>query len=180
MKEIKDKYQTKPAIAKYMADMIPPGSYTFYEPTKGDGNLVQAIMDHQPLFQITAPDDYFNPGNIPDRFDCILMNPPFSDRSAFNVPPDEKYKKMNLGYEILFECMERSDNIIAIMPWFTIIDSDTRIRKIYNFGLKSITALPRKSFDYDRIQTCILEMDKSFKGDTLFKMFNVNLLKKQK
>lgn len=93
---------------------------------------------------------------------------------------EEKYKGMKFGYEILSECMELSNNIIALMPWFTIVDSDVRLREIYKFGLKSITALPRKTFDYARIQTCILEMDKSFKGDTLFKVFNVNLLKKQK
>lgn len=187
MKEIKDQYQTPPAVANYMAAMIPWEAITFYEPMPGNGALVDAIVNEMTLrfrinsYHITTNDDYFNRGTLKKApFDCILMNPPFSDKSAFNVPDNEKYEGMKFGYQILSECMEISDNIIALMPWFTIVDSDVRLREIYKFGLKSITALPRKTFDYARIQTCILEMDKNFKGDTLFKMFNVNLLKKQK
>lgn len=48
---------------------------------------------------------------------------------------------------------EMSDNIIALMPWFTISDSDVRIRKLMDFGLKSLTLLHRKTFQYARIQT---------------------------
>jgi hypothetical protein len=58
-----------------------------------------------------------------------------------------------------------------LMPWFTISDSDVRLRHIKSYGLKSITALPRKTFEYARIQTCVFELEKGFKGESLFKTF---------
>jgi hypothetical protein len=66
-----------------------------------------------------------------------------------------------------------SNNIIALMPWFTISDSDVRLRNIKKYGIKSITALPRKTFQYARIQTVILELEKGYKGDTIFKVFDL-------
>ena len=50
-----------------------------------------------------------------------------------------------------------------------ISDSDVRLRYLKNYGLKSITALPRKTFQYARIQTVVLELDRDYKGDTIFK-----------
>ena len=76
---------------------------------------------------------------------------------------------MRLGYYILTECMKQSDNVIALMPWFTISDSDVRLRTLKEYGLKSLTALPRKTFQYARIQTVIIELNKGYKKDTIFR-----------
>lgn len=80
---------------------------------------------------------------------------------------------MRLGYYILTECMQMSDNIIALMPWFTISDSDVRLRSIMRYGLISVTALPRATFQYARIQTVVLHMKKGHPGNTLFKAFDL-------
>ena len=60
------------------------------------------------------------------------MNPPFSP--------------MKQGYEILYKCMNMTDNIIALMPYLTIINGEKRTQDIMNWGLKSITHLPRSTF----------------------------------
>jgi hypothetical protein len=65
--------------------------------------------------------------------------------------------------------MKMSDNVIALMPWFTISDSDVRLRTLKGFGIKSLTALPRKTFDYVRIQTVVIELQKGYKDSTIFK-----------
>ena len=71
------------------------------------------------------------------------------------------------------KCLHMSDNVIALMPWFTISDSDVRLRALKTWGLKSITALPRKTFDYARIQTVVLELQKGYIGMTEFKVFDL-------
>jgi len=76
---------------------------------------------------------------------------------------------MAYGYQFLFELMDRSDTIIALMPWFTISDSDVRMRKLLSYGLKSVTLLPRRTFQYARIQTCVLELKKGYNLITEFK-----------
>jgi hypothetical protein len=99
------------------------------------------------------------------------MNPPFSLLSCdiTNAPDDWKnLKGMKVGYKFLEEAMEQSDNIIALMPWFTISDSDVRMRKIREFGLISVTPLPRKTFQYARIQTVVLQLQKRYSGNTIF------------
>jgi type I restriction-modification system DNA methylase subunit len=130
--------------------------------------LKELNVDHN----ITAPEDFFS---LPkdSRFDCIVMNPPFSHKYAFNVPEHLNKAGMRLGYHILLQCMQMSDCVIALMPWFTISDSDVRLRLLYKWGLKSITALPRKTFQFARIQTCVFELEKGYKGETAFKVFDM-------
>jgi hypothetical protein len=160
-------FQTPLFVAQYMVSLIPEKVETVLEPTPGLGNIVN-LLDR---YEITAPVNYFEMPR--KRFDCIVMNPPFSSKYAFGVPEDMTKSGMRLGYQILLECMEMSDNIIALMPWFTISDSDVRLRAIKSWGLKSVTALPRKTFQYARIQTMVLEMQKDFKGTTDFKVFDL-------
>ena len=88
------------------------------------------------------------------RYDWVVMNPPFTP--------------MKKGYQILYECMEMSDNIIALMPWLTIINGQKRTADIMEFGLVSITHLPRSIFKGARVQTCIMQMRKGYKGRTEF------------
>jgi hypothetical protein len=80
------------------------------------------------------------------------MNPPFTP--------------MGVGYRILFSVMELTDVIIAVMPWFTIINSVKRTNVIRQYGLKAVTHLPRSAFKGTRVQTCILEMIRGYSGIT--------------
>lgn len=168
-KDYTKEFQTPPEVCRYMASLVPPTAISVLEPTPGVGNLVKALCG----FDVSAPADYF----LLDKnltFDAVVMNCPFSSKSANieNMPNSFNGKGMVFGYRILLECMKKSDNIIALMPWFTISDSDVRLRYIKKFGLKSITALPRKTFQYARIQTCILELQKGYQGVTEFKVFD--------
>lgn len=166
--DLRTHFQTPPEVCRYMASLIPFGVKTILEPTPGMGNLVKALDG----YQVTAPDDYFLLDRK-SRFDCIVMNPPFSSRSALlNHAPKRGWEGMKFGHNLLMECMQRSENIIALMPWFTISDSDIRLRYIIDFGLKSLTALPRKTFSYARIQTCIIELQKGWEGKTEFKCYD--------
>ena len=145
-------FQTPEIICKYMSSFLPKNAGIILEPTKGEGNLVKVLEPHG---NVQAPNDFFKMDK--QIFDWIVMNPPFSP--------------MKLGYQILYECMEMSDNIIALMPWLTMINSAKRTDKIMNFGLISITHLPRNIFKGSRVQTCILEMKRGFDGDSLFKNY---------
>ena len=162
-------FQTPEEVCKYMVNMIPKHARTILEPTPGDGNLVRALQG----FRVTAPKNFFDLDPLL-RFDSIVMNPPFSSKHGHSIPDDLQKSGMLFGYHILEECMEKSDSVIALMPWFTITDSDVRLRRIYRYGLKSITALPRKTFGYTRIQTCIFEMRRGWTGHTLFYPFEFN------
>lgn len=86
------------------------------------------------------------------------------------MPPGIERYGMRLGYYILQECLKRSDRVIALMPWFTLSDSDIRLQELKRFGIKSLTALPRKTFQYARIQTVVIELARGHKK-TIFKTF---------
>jgi type I restriction-modification system DNA methylase subunit len=164
-------FQTPPLVCRYMADLVKPQAQTVLEPTPGAGQLVKALIKKG--FQVTAPSDFFALEKTAIHhkftFDAICMNPPFSAKSAFNLPAN--LQGMRVGYCILKKCMQMTDNIVALMPWFTLTDSDVRTRDIYSFGLRSITSLPRATFGYSRIQTCILQMERGYKGPTEFKIY---------
>jgi type I restriction-modification system DNA methylase subunit len=153
--------------------MVPEQALKILEPTPGLGNIVKAL-EVKSKFQITTADDFFLL-NKNEKYDCIVMNPPFSSKSAFidNAPSDAETKGMKLGYYILKQCMEMSDNIIALMPWYTIADSDVRMRYLKTYGIKSLTSLPRKTFEYARIQTVIIELEKGFASQTVFRTLDI-------
>ncbi len=160
-------FQTPIPVVEYMVSMIPADIKTVLEPSPGVGNIVSKLNE----YEVTAPEDFFLLEK--NRFYCVVMNPPFSSKSARmnNAPSEADISGMRLGYYFLTECMKMSNHVIALMPWFTISDSDVRLRYIKEFGLKSLTALPRKTFQYARIQTCIFELEKGYTGDTIFRMF---------
>lgn len=141
-------FQTPPWCCDYMVSLVNQEKCLVLEPTPGLGNLVRVLEKHQ--HSVVAPEDFWELSY--SRYDYIVMNPPFTP--------------MQLGYDILGECMEWSDNIIALMPWLTIINSSRRTETIVNFGLKSITHLPRKVFPGSRVQCCILNMEKSYNKKT--------------
>ena len=161
-------FQTPPPVARYMVSLLPKDVRTILEPTPGIGILYHELVGEE--YWVTCPEDYFL---LPrGRWDAIVMNPPFSSKSANLTNSKEDFKGMQVGYHILQDCMQMSDNIIALMPWFTIIDSDVRLRYLKAFGLISVTALPRKTFAYSRIQTCILQLQKGYSKPTTFEVFN--------
>ena len=160
-------FQTPTSVVEFMCSLIPEGTVSVLEPTPGEGNILSALTD----YSVTAPDNFF--ALDPSRFDCIIMNPPFSLKYAFGVPEELNLKGLRLGYFILLECMKMSDKIIALMPLFTISDSDVRMRYLKSFGLKSITILPRKTFKYVRIQTCVFELERGWSEKTIFNVFEL-------
>lgn len=123
---------------------------------------------------IPENDFFLRDSNI--KHECIVMNPPFSNKSGYmvNAPAGFKENGMRLGYYFLTECLKMSDNVIALMPWFTISDSDKRLRMLTEFGIISLTALPRKTFEYARIQTVVIQLQRGFQGETIFRPFDFN------
>ena len=144
-------FQTPTDVCDYMANFLPNNAGIILEPTKGMGNLVNSLSLKG---EVIAPDDFFDMKKR--KFDWIVMNPPFTP--------------MAIGYKILYECLEMTDNLIALMPWLTLINGEKRTSKLFSYGLISVTHLPRTVFKGSRVQTCILEMKRGFKGDT--KLFN--------
>ena len=107
------------------------------------------------------------------KFDAIVANLPFRSKTFFNCPPEFKDKGMIVAYEQMKVLMQMSNSLILLMPWFTISDSDVRLRMLKRWGLISVTALPRKTFQYARIQTCVLQLQKGYIGKTEFKVFDL-------
>ncbi len=161
-----EQFQTPPAVAELMASMLPASGMHVLEPTPGIGNLVAAV--EQAGHRCTAPADFFL--LLPGRFDAVVKNPPFSEKYAQmqNAPA---LKGMRIGHHILSECMHRADIVIALMPWFTIIDSDVRLLHLQEYGIRSITTLPRKTFQYTRIQTMVLHLERGYSEKTEFLSF---------
>ena len=154
MKRDNKNFQTPMEIIEYMALMIGFKPECILEPTPGAGRMVRYLRSGG--YKVAAPKDIFSLSKG-KRFDMVVMNPPFTP--------------MDLGYKILFDCMDRSDNIIALMPWLTIINSEKRLKKIDDYGIRSITHLPRRIFSGSRVQTCILELASWYRGSIEFKIY---------
>lgn len=150
---INDQFQTPPEVAEYMASFLPENAGHILEPTPGIGNLVKAISAKG---IVTAP-RYFEDIEKGSRFDYSVMNPPFTP--------------MKEGYRYLLEVMDMTDHIVALLPWFIIINSERRMKALLDFGLVSVTHLPRKTFPGCRIQCCVLQLSKGYQGETKFKHF---------
>ena len=154
--DIDKNFQTPLYVCDYMVRQIPLECVTILEPTPGIGNLVGEMQSWG--FSVTAPENFWD---ISGKFDCIVMNPPFTP--------------MTLGYKILYRCMEMSDNIIALMPWLTLINSKKRSEKIKSFGLRSVVHLPRTVFSGSRVQTCILNMSKGYNETTQMYFYGIDV-----
>jgi len=164
---IDSNFQTPSFVGEYMVSLLPDWVSSVLEPTPGLRQISSILVDKG--YTVYEPNDYFLHDKN-NRYDAIVGNPPFSAKSAdlTNAPQTIPRKGMAVGYHILNECMEMSDNLIMLMPWFTISDSDARMRKLKQFGLISVTPLPRKTFDYARIQTVVLQMQKGYTRETIF------------
>jgi len=146
-------FQTPLLICYYMVSLMPNfGNKRILEPTPGEGNILKAIRARNgiPVYPIT---DFWDMKHS-EKYFGVVMNPPFSP--------------MKDGYKFLYSCMELSDNIVALMPWLTLINGEKRTKDIFNFGLISVTHLPRNIFKGSRVQCCILQMKKDYKEDTKF------------
>jgi len=141
-------FQTPQYTCKYMVSLLPDNVKTVLEPTPGEGNIVKELGG----FDVTTPANFWE---INGTWDAIVMNPPFTP--------------MDVGYKILYRCMEMSPIVIALMPWLTLINSERRTKRIMEFGLKSITHLPRSTFKGSRVQTCVLEMIQGWSGECSFR-----------
>jgi len=148
-------FQTPDWVCDMMASLIDPNVERILEPTPGQGNLIQAITRKFPRAEIFCPDDDFFSMNAQDILvDCVVANPPFSP--------------MALGYRMLDRFFEFSGNVIALMPWLVLINSEKRTSKLMKRGLSKIIHLPRRAFQGSRVQTCILKFSEGYEGDILF------------
>lgn len=138
-------FQTKPWVCDLMIQLLPTATQTVLEPTPGEGGLVARLRQHG--FTVTAPIDFWG---VSGWFDAIVMNPPFTP--------------MSLGYKMLWRAMAMTDTVIALMPWLVLINSQHRTRQISEYGLRSVTHLPRSAFPGARVQTCILNLQRGYKG----------------
>ncbi|MFH0903855.1 MAG: hypothetical protein V1854_01530 [Methanobacteriota archaeon] len=145
-------FQTPEWVCEIMVDLIPGQPETILEPTPGTGNLVNAIGKR--LSSTIYSPERFEEFNK-ERVDCIVANPPFTP--------------MSKGYQLLENLFDRSDNIIILMPWLALINSEQRTKSYIEHGLKRIVHLPRNAFKGSRVQTCILVFEKGYQGDIIFR-----------
>ncbi len=146
MLEDNKNFQTPENVCKYMVGLIPLGVKTVLEPTPGKGNLVRAIKEAG--YAVEYPEgDYWNwKTKHEPEFGCVVANPPFSPAKT--------------GYMYLEHFMLVAQRIIILLPWSTITNSDSRTKEILDFGLVSVTHLPRKTFAGARGNFCILYLHK--------------------
>jgi hypothetical protein len=165
---MKKSFQTPPEICRYMVNLLALDCCVeILEPTAGEGNIVTALRASE--FGVFAPENFWTMERR--RFAGVVMNPPFSGKYANMAgSPDHLRKRgMMVGYHILQECMTMADEIVALMPWFIISDSDVRVRALKAFGIVGLHSLPRKTFDYARIQTVIIHLRKGWPEEVKFK-----------
>lgn len=145
-------FQTPYWVIALMVQEIPKGTRVILEPTPGRGDVVSQLKNHG-YFPLYPDGDYFEMPHAM-KYDAAVGNPPFSP--------------MKKGYEILYDIMGRTDLIILVMPWLTLINGQKRLNDILAYGLKKIIHLPRSAFKGARVQTCIIVMEKGFMGETVF------------
>lgn len=146
-------FQTPDWVCDIMTELILGYPETILEPTPGAGNLFQSISKRLPKSIIYAP-KHFEEFNI-ERVDLIVANPPFTP--------------MSQGYQLLDRFFDISDNIIILMPWLALINSESRTKRYIDHGLKEIHHLPRRAFPGSRVQACILVFQKGYNGEIRFK-----------
>lgn len=169
-KNVSGDFQTPTDVATYMVSMLTKKTGRILEPTPGQWNIVNALI-RAGYRKIAAPTDYWELDKN-KRYDGIVANLPFSTKSWFNAPEKYLNKGMVCMYDQIPVLMGMTDNLILLVPWFTMIDSDRRTRMFKDYGLISVTILPRKTFAYSRIQCCILRLQKNYTGESIFKFYN--------
>jgi len=166
MQPISEQFQTPPFVARYMISLIPDGVKTVLEPTPGQGNIVKELNGR---YEVIAPQDFFL--WQAERVDCVVMNPPFTDKEVVieNAPREvKKLKGADIGYWLLYQMLDISDNVIALVPWYAVINSKKRVVEYMRYGLVSVTNLSRSVFK-TRVQVCILQFCKGYENKTEFR-----------
>lgn len=147
-------FQTPDWVCRLMVLRIPLSAKSILEPTPGEGNLVRAIQQQFPDAVVYSP-EHFEKFDM-HQVDCIVANPPFTP--------------MKVGYQLLEKFFELSYNIIIIMPWLAIINSQARTERYIENGLKQVIHLPRSAFPRARVQTCILVFEVGYCGTIEFRV----------
>lgn len=159
-------FQTPVPVCRYMVSLLPEGITTVCEPTPGRGNLVGILL--QAGYSVTAPPNFWDV--IDQRYDAVVCNLPFSKNTFRDLPDKFKaLKSMEVFYKAMGYVLAMSDNVIALVPWFMLIDSDKRMKSLFRYGMISVTCLPRSTFPNIRVQTCVLQLQKGYTGPSLFK-----------
>ena len=141
-------FQTPEWLCEYMCSLVPKDAIFILEPTPGEGNLVREL--ERIGCSVLAPSNFWkiDPSLT---FDAVVMNPPWSPNQY--------------AYDFLYAVMEITDVIIALMPWYTLINGDRRTDDILDFGLKSVGHVYRRAFRGARVQPVLLEMMRGYRGD---------------
>lgn len=149
-------FQTPEWVCKLMIDLIEHEPVFILEPTPGAGNLVKALDLRFPDSIIDAPNDFYKFIEFNHaRYHYIVANPPFTP--------------MTQGYRMLDEFFNIADDIIILLPWLALINSEMRTKRYISKGLKKIIHLPRSAFPGSRVQTCVLVFQRGYRGDIIFK-----------
>ena len=156
------KFQTPEWVCEIMVNLIDGNPTFILEPTPGVGNIVKALKIKFPDSEIDAPVDFYKHIKYYyGRYHYVVANPPFTP--------------MKIGYEMLDNFFKLTDNIIILMPWLALINSEKRTEKYISNGLKKIIHLPRYAFPGTRVQTCILVFEKGYKGNIIFEYIKAPL-----
>jgi hypothetical protein len=157
-----DRYQTPLWACNIMADMIPEGVKTVLEPTPGEGRLVNVLQKRG--YEVTAP-PLFEELDPFLQFDAVVMNPPFLN---------------SIEQKFLLASLQITPIVIALLPWFSLINSDSRSYLLKTFGIRSVTHLPRCTFRQIRVQTMIIHLQRGWDEPTIFEIIDSSFVKKMK
>lgn len=148
-------FQTPIWVCKVMASLVDTDVERILEPTPGKGNLARVLHENFSSAEIVCPSGDFFSMNAQDILvDCVVANPPFSPTA--------------LGYRMLERFFEFSGNVIVLMPWVVLINSEKRTNDLVKRGLSRIIHLPRRAFRGARVQTCILKFSEGYDRDIIF------------
>lgn len=139
-----------------MASLLTGKEAHICEPTPGAGNLVKALGQKWGVTKVICPDkyeDFWKWRHKDHPYDSYVMNPPFHPATQ--------------GYSFLYHALKKARKVVALMPWWTLINSEKRTKLLVESGLHKIIHLPRSVFPGARIQTCIMAIDKSKVGDNI-------------
>ena len=149
-------FQTPWWVCELMIDLVEHEPVFILEPTSGAGNLVKSLNSRFPDSIIDAPKDFYKFLKYNhSRYHYIVANPPFTP--------------MTQGYKMLDKFFKIADDIIILLPWLALINSEKRTKKYISNGLKRIIHLPRSAFPGSRVQTCVLVFQRGYHGDIIFK-----------
>jgi hypothetical protein len=78
------------------------------------------------------------------------MNPPFGKVGGGTLQRSE--------WEITKALMTRPVPIVALVPWFMLVNSSNRFRMLTEYGMDLVVNMPRNIFPRVRVQTCVVRL----------------------